>query len=144
MGRGKPSCRFVLIPSGASEEEETQVEAPGRSVDLPHVDSVEPMRNRRIIGAVFAAAALLPLIVVGVLSADNVGTWLSTGFCPGGAMDQHPGPCHFFTFFLRVFLGGWAAFVVLPFYVAWWLLCFVVWRWTMRRARSEIRKGQRA
>lgn len=77
------------------------------------------------------------MLVVGVLSADEVGTWMNTGFCPGGAMDQAPGPCGFLTFFLRVFLGGWASFVILPAYLVWSLCCFATWRWTRRRERQR-------
>ena len=86
---------------------------------------------------VFGAALLLPFIAVGALSSDAVGTWLSTGFCPGGAMDQAAAPCGFFTFFARVFLGGWAVFLVLPVYAVWWLLCLLVWRIAKRRRSNS-------
>ena len=88
----------------------------------------------RVSQVALGVALLFPFVVVGVLSSEAISTWLSNGFCPGGAMDQAAAPCGFFPFFAQVFLGGWAMFVVVPVYAVWWLLCFWIWRIAKRRA----------
>lgn len=76
----------------------------------------------------YALALLLPVIGIGVMSRGEIATWLATGTCPGGAMDRPAALCGPLEFFGVVFLGGWAAFIVVPVLVAWWLACTGAWR----------------
>ena len=68
---------------------------------------------------------LLPLVVIGLASTDEIFMWLRTGICPAGPMDRPAAPCGPFSFFSIVFLGGWAAFVFLPLLLAWWTVATV-------------------
>ncbi len=79
-----------------------------------------------------------PFVFIGLYSRFEIAAWLASGVCPGGAMDQPAAVCGFFEFFLRVFLGGSAAFIVVPAIVCWWAVWTGAWfalRALMRRRR---------
>lgn len=92
------------------------------------------------LGVSYALALLVPFVGIGWLSSDAIDLWLSTGMCPAGPMDRPAAPCGLVDFFLIVFLGGWAAFIVVPVLVVWALVCTGVWAamWAFgsRHARS--------
>ena len=97
---------------------------------------IHPMSSRAqmLRSALFLFALALPFIVVGVFSTSEIGTWLSTGMCPGGPMDQVAGPCGPLHFFMRVFLGGWVAFIFIPLVLLWWAILTLVYGYCLRRS----------
>lgn len=98
------------------------------------------MSAKWALGVSYALALLVPLVGIGALSSHEIDVWLSTGMCPAGPMDRPAAPCGLVDLFTIVFLGGWAAFIVVPVLAAWALGCTAVWAaaWTFvaRRARS--------
>lgn len=88
---------------------------------------LHPNRSVRMAWLVACFLVLLfPLLGMFVLNSSVVGQWLSTGICPGGPMDRPARPCGLFELSYLVFFGGWAAFVVIPLFVLWWLICLLV------------------
>jgi hypothetical protein len=85
----------------------------------------------------FALFLILPFLVVGSFSTAEIGTWVSTGMCPGGALDQMPAPCGPLTLIMKVFFGGWAAFCFTPLLLVWWTLCTIVWASRRNRGTNE-------
>lgn len=62
----------------------------------------------------YVLALCAPVAVLAFVGAHDLSTWLETGFCPGGPMDRPAAPCSAAELAFLVFLGGWAAFVVVP------------------------------
>ncbi len=90
--------------------------------------------------AVYLLGIVAPFVVIGALSRLEIAAWFALGVCPGGAMDQPAAACGFFEFLFRVFLGGWAAFVVVPAIVIWWAVWTGGWvavRGLLRRRRER-------
>jgi len=92
------------------------------------------LRQRPTAKVLLAAALVAPFVAIGVADRSAVARWLSTGVCPGSAMDHPAAPCGAGEFFLRVFLGGWAAFVVVPALVGWWATCVAAFALVRRRS----------
>lgn len=65
-------------------------------------------------------ALSLPFLGFAVLNRPYIAFWLRTGMCPG-PMDRS-GPCGVARMLGIVFLGGWAAFAVVPVLLAWSLV----------------------
>lgn len=97
-------------------------------------------RARWGIGGVLLA--LVPFVVTGSFSGPEIWTWLQTGTCPGGPMDRPPRPCGPLGFFFSVFLGGWAAFLVVPALALWWAGCAVGLGVALAYGRRRARRGQ--
>ncbi len=76
-------------------------------------------RLRIILAGVYVLGLCFPWACIAAWSSREIGTWLETGTCPAGPMDRPAAPCGPGDFFVIVFLGGWAAFVVVPFLFAW-------------------------
>jgi len=92
--------------------------------------------TRRILGAGYAALLVLPFALLAVASRHEIGVWLTTGMCPGGPMDRPASACGPGAFFEIVFLGGWAAFLVVPLLLVWGLGWTGVFLAFLRRTRG--------
>ena len=90
---------------------------------------------QRVARGVYVGALALPFACLAVLDRAAIATWISRGTCPGGAMDQVARPCGSGEFFVRVFLGGWVAFLVVPALLGWWLVASVAFVAARRRLR---------
>ena len=73
--------------------------------------------SRRIAIGAWLFALSLPFLGLALLNRPYIAYWLSTGTCPG-PMDRS-GPCGVGRMLGIVFLGGWAAFAVVPVLLAW-------------------------
>ena len=83
-------------------------------------------------------ALVTPFLCIGWFSRPEISHWLATGMCPGGPMDRPAATCGPLEFFSLVFLGGWAAWLVVPLLCAWWLACGLL-LWLTRHRRSGSR-----
>ena len=98
-------------------------------------------RPKRTLVSLYVVGLLLPWTCLAALSRREIATWLTTGMCPGGPMDRPAAPCGPLSFFAIVFLGGWAAFLVVPLLLVWWAGCtgalFATLKRLTRRARGD-------
>jgi hypothetical protein len=85
----------------------------------------------------YAVALALPFIATAIESRALIADWFMTGICPGGPMDRPAHLCGFGEWFFITFLGGWAAFLVIPMLALWFALCTTVFALWRRRARSR-------
>lgn len=101
-----------------------------------------------MLASLYVLGLLLPWACIAAMSTRDIGTWLETGMCPAGPMDRPAAPCGSADFFAIVFLGGWVAFLVIPFLVVWWAGCtgalLVVVTWLRRRSRLPVASGPSA